>query len=235
MCRCAPAVAIAVAVALALAPAGASATAIQDQTLRYALFYERIDAGEVTVDIRNQDAGYVVTSTAKPSRLASLFVKAHHSATRFVRHHGEVALAGGDERLLGANGEDGYAWWFRFDRARARVEFSNGDARPIAPGERFEAAAFPLLLMLRPLAGLGGTRVVEVSARRARDYIFEPPVAESVRVPAGEFASWKISRHRSDKPDDRVSVWLRRDGEPLPLKIQVTKRGRTSALLLTAE
>ena len=210
----------------------ARAAAIEDQTLRYAAFYGNISAGEVEINIRNENAGYVVTSTGKPSMLAAMFVKAHHSATRFVRHQGEVALDSGSEQLDGNDG-DGYARWFRFDRAQGRIEFSDGDHHAIQPGERFEAAAFPLLLMLRPVEQVAGLRVREVSARRTRDYTYEKPVEEIVTVPAGEFASWKIARHRSDRPDDRVTVWLSQTGDPVPLKIAVTKKGKTSTLLLT--
>ena len=219
-------------VAVAVMVVSARAAAIEDQTLRYAAFYGNLSAGEVEINIRNENAGYVVTSTGKPSMLAAMFVKAHHSATRFVRHHGEVALDSGSEQLDGNDG-DGYARWFRFDRARGRIEFSDGDHHAIQPGERFEAAAFPLLLMLRPVEQVAGLRVREVSARRARDYTYEKPVEEIVTVPAGEFASWKVARHRSDRPDDRVTVWLSQTGDPVPLKIAVTKKGKTSTLLLT--
>ena len=203
--------------------------AIEDQTLRYTAAYGRVNAGEVEINIRNENHGYVVTSTGKPSMLAAMFFKTHSSTTRFIRHRGEVALDSGTERLAG---EGGYRRGFRFNRAHGRVEFSNGKHGAIQPGDRFEAAAFPLLLMLRPVESIAGARVREVSARRMRDYTYEPPVEEIVKVPAGAFPCWKINRHRTGRPTERVTVWLHKAENPIPLKIVVTKKGRTSTLEL---
>ena len=87
--------------------------------------------------------------------------------------------------------------------------------------------------MLRPVESIAGTRVREVSFKRTRNYTYQEPVEETVTVPAGEFSSWKISRYRIGRPADTVTVWLNKTGEPVPLKIAVRKRGRTSILRLT--
>lgn len=204
--------------------------AIEDQTLRYAVSYDSRNAGEIEIVIRTENGGYIITSTAKPSLLAALFVKAHTSATRFVQHRGEVALDGGTESLAG---DDGYRRGFHFDRTRGRIEFSSGKHDAIQPGDQFEAAAFPLLLMLRPVGSIAGAQVREVSFKRTRDYTYEAPVEEVVTVPAGAFSSWKINRHRTDRPADTVTVWLNKTGAPVPLKIVISKRGGTRTLRLT--
>ena len=223
----------AVAVALLMWFATAhGAGAIENQTLRYAVSYDGRNAGEVEIVIRAENGGYLVTSTAKPSLLASLFVKAHTSVTRFVRHRGEVALDSGSENL-GGDDTRGTVRGFNFDRARGRIEFSSGKHAAIQPGDQFEAAAFPLLLMLRPVERIADARVRVVSFKRIRDYIYEAPVEAVVTVPAGAFSSWKINRHRIDRPTDTVTVWLNKTGAPLPVKIAVTKKGRTSILRLS--
>ena len=223
----------AVAVALLMWFATAhGAGAIENQTLRYAVSYDGRNAGEVEIVIRAENGGYLVTSTAKPSLLASLFVKAHTSTTRFVRHRGKVALDSGTESLAGDDTQ-GTVRGFHFDRARSRIEFSNGKHAAIQPGDQFEAAAFPLLLMLRPVERIVGARVRVVSFKRIRDYIYEAPVETVVTVPAGAFSSWKINRHRIGRPADTVTVWLNKTGAPVPVKITVKKKGRTSILRLS--
>ena len=208
------------------------ADAIENQTLRYAVSYDGSNAGEIEIVIRAENDGYLVTSTAKPSLLASLFVKAHTSTTHFVRHRGKVALDSGTESLAGDDTQ-GTVRGFHFDRARSRIEFSNGKHAAIQPGDQFEAAAFPLLLMLRPVERIAGARVRVVSFKRIRDYIYEAPVEAVVTVPAGAFSSWKINRQRIGRPADTVTVWLNKTGAPLPVKIAVTKKGRTSILRLS--
>ena len=223
----------AVAVALLMWFATAhGAGAIENQTLRYAVSYDGSNAGEIEIVIRAENDGYLVTSTAKPSLLASLFVKAHTSVTRFVRHRGEVALDSGSENL-GGDDTQGTVRGFHFDRARSRIEFSNGKHAAIQPGDQFEAAAFPLLLMLRPVERIADARVRVVSFKRIRDYIYEAPVEAVVTTSAGAFPSWKINRHRIGRPADTVTVWLNKTGAPVPVKITVKKKGRTSILRLS--
>ncbi|MGR3914342.1 MAG: DUF3108 domain-containing protein [Gammaproteobacteria bacterium] len=212
---------------LCIAPR-ASGEGIAEQTLRYAASYAGLNAGGVEIQIRRRGRGYVVTSNVKPSLLASMFISAHATETRFIHADGRVMLDSGTER---EGGKDAHA--FRIDRDRARVEFAHGGHAGIGAHEQLEAAAFPLLLMLRPLGQLAGARVREVSARRLREYVYDAPLAEMLRVPAGEFACWRITRRRAGHPNDSVSVWLRRTGAPVAVQIIVQKRGKTSVLRLT--
>lgn len=217
-------------VTVTVTAAASDTAALENQTLRYAVFYGDIDAGTVEVRLRMEDGGYRIASAAKPSALANLFgAEALTSVTQFARASGGAwTLERGDEKL------GGDATWFRLNRGR--IEFSDGGHLAVAAGAHFEAAAFPLLLMLRLRAGeaIAGTRVIEVSARRAREYIYDAPVDARADSPAGETGAWKITRRRADRPADSVTVWLRKAGAPVPLKIAVTKRGRTSTLRLTA-
>jgi len=208
------------------------AAAIEDQVLRYKALYGNINAGRLEVSIHREEAGYRVVSTGKPSALARLFrFNKYTTTTRFVRHRGEVALDSGT--TVGRARGDEFTRSFRFNRTHDRIEFSDGEHSAIAPGERFEAAAFPLLLMLRPVETLEGARVREVSAWRAREYIYQQPVEEVVETPAGGFSSWKITRRRASRPADSVTVWLKQGDNPIPLKIAATRKGRTGTLLLT--
>lgn len=211
--------------------AAGGAPNIGEQTLRYAASYKNLRAGEIEIRIRHADDGYAVASTAKPSKLASLFLQSHHSDTRFIRRHGRVALQNGREILLGDNG---YRRDFQIDYARGRIAFGDGRYADMEADAELEAAAFPLLLMLRPLDAVGGARVLEVSGKRARAYRYETPTPTRVKVPAGEFASWKIVRRRVDRPRDSVTVWLQKTANPIPLKIMAVKKNRVSVLALLA-
>jgi len=231
---------VTVTVTAAAASAGTVAAAeIENQTLRYAASYRDFDAGAVEIRIRADAGGYRVEVAAKPNALAKLFgADALTTVTQFARNaNGAVMLDSGGSHSAG-DGDDNNARWFRIDRDAGRIEFSDGEPHAVADGAHVEAAAFPLLLMLRMQHGesIDGMRVLEVSARRARAYRYESPRETSIDIPAGEFTAWQITRRRIDRPDDSVTVYLRKQnqGAPIPLKIAVTKRGRTSTLLLTA-
>jgi len=212
-----------------------TAAAFDGQTLHYAAKYGDIDAGAATVSITVTADGYRVESNAKPNALAKLFgAKSHATVTRFIRGDGGAwTLDSGHE-----NHGDGDARRFRIDHAAGRIEFGDGEQHTIAPGERLESAAFPLLLMLRAreagVDSIADLRVTEVNARRAREYIYAAPVAERVKTSTGaEKEAWKITRHRADRPADSVTIWLRRR-DNIPMKIMLTKNNRSSSLLLTA-
>ncbi len=232
------------------------AFAIEAQTLRYAVSYGNLDAGQMVVRIdpqEDQDGGYVVEAAAEPNALARWFIDARFRSARFVQHNGEAVLHSGVER--GRKGGEGLRE-FRVNRHAGRIEFGRGKHYAIAADDSFEAAAFPLALMLRAadgMAQIGGAAVREVSVRRVRDYRYAVPVAEAVTVAAGEFLGWKIIRHRIDRPADRVTVWLccaageqlseqidrpidyGRSGahadNPVPLKITVAKSGKRTIRL----
>lgn len=222
---------------LALFTVTVTAAAFENQTLHYAARYGDIDAGAASVRIRAEADGYRVESNAKPNALAKLFgADAHAAVTQFIRDPGDGdawTLDSGSENH-GGDGDDSMRR-FRIDHDANRIEFSDGDRRAFNPGDAFEAASFPLLLMLRVRAGaaVAGMRVTEVSARRARDYMYDAPVEARADSPAGESSAWKITRHRVDRPADTVTVYLHQL-DHIPLKITVTKRGRTSTLQLTA-
>lgn len=207
-----------------------AAQSIAPQSLHYAASYRGIHAGRVVIRIEHDARGYFIVSSVKPSLFASMFAKAHVTETRFVNDGARIVLDSGNEKLTG---ENHYAHSFRIDRELLRVEFAHGEHAEIFSHDQFEAAAFPLLLMLRPHDSIAGARVREVSARRLRDYIYDAPQAETTRVPAGEFAAWKITRRRAGSPSNRVTIWLHRSDNPVPLKIVVDKRGKRSLLQLT--
>jgi len=210
---------------------GFSDAQVPDQTLVYKVSYGNKNADEITIILRNDDEGYVLTSTTKPSKLAGLFLKAHTSDTKFIWRDGKLAPLSATEKL---QGKESYDRGFQFDYDNKQVEFVEGKVESFEDGDQFESVTFPLLLMHRPIETVGGMQVKEVSPKRFRGYTYAKPAEEIVNVPAGEFRAWKIIRFRTDKPEDTVTVWLDKSDNPVPVKIVVYKKGKTSSLDLTS-
>lgn len=205
-----------------------------EQMLCYTVSHGSRHVGKITVNIRSENDGYEVTSTAQPSKLLGLFFKPYSSVTRFVRYQGEMTLASGSEWQAKKTDQTRS---FHINRTRNLAEFSSGKQVAIHPDEPLEAAAFPLLLMLRAPQNIADTHVREVSAKRIRDYIYETPMIETVHLAGREFSAWKIARHRIARPADRVTVWLSHTTNPntdtpIPLKIVIAKKGKISTLTL---
>ena len=206
-----------------------SAVTMEEQSLVYSVAYGKKNAGDVEIVILKQDAGYIVKSTTKPSKLVGLFLKAHISETRFISINGELAIDSGSEI---SKGKDSYARTFQMNRDLKTVELTDNDPVNYEDGDKFESISFPIMLMNRSLENIAGTNVREVSTKRVRDYQYEEPFEESVKVKAGTFTTWKVIRNRIDRPEDNVVAWLNQTAPQIPVKIAVTSKGNTVTLSL---
>lgn len=197
---------------------------LAEQRLHYEMLYENRAVGELEVTIRRHDGGYVVSSTVKPNRLASLFLKALHSSTRFsFGRRDALVLVSGDERVqLSDSRAQRRQFSVDYDKRSIQLSGENISNLMFERGQTLVAAAFPLLLMWRAVqidenesveadvfAALTDMEVLETNAQRVRKYRYDAPVLETVSVPAGEFSAWKIPRWRVDRPHERVTVWLK--------------------------
>ena len=205
---------------------------IVDQELVYAVSYGNKNVGNIEISIRNEKGGYQLRSITKPTRLARLVLKEHTSDTKFIWRNEALVLHSAVEKL---EGKKSYDRGFTFDFDNHTIELAEGKTGTFEEGDQFESVTFPLLLMHRDVNSVAGMEVMEVSPKRLRSYTYDKLEQETVKVPAGEFASWKVTRFRSDRPADRVTVWLNQSDNPIPVKIEVDKGGKVSTLALSQQ
>ena len=202
---------------------------IIDQDLTYTASYGKRNAGSIQIQIRGTDTGYIVTSITKPHKLAGLLLKEHTTEAEFAWRNEELVPISATESL---KGKERYDRGFMFDYDNLTVSLSEGRSSTFEQNDQFESVTFPLLLMHRDLAEIENLEIKEVSAKRLRDYTYQKAEQETVKVPAGEFSTWKVTRFRSDRPEDTVVTWLNQSDNPIPVKIAINKDGNTSTLAL---
>ena len=207
------------------------AMAIEEQTLSYAASYEKIKIGTVEIAIEKTADGYAVTSTVKPNALAKLFGEPRAwRQTGFGECDGRLIPLGGVEIMRDKDG-DQTERRFSVDCATRSIELADKQPTKFKRAAQLTDATFPLTLMATStvdndaLTHLTGIDVLEVGARRVRNYRYESP--ESL----GKHG-WKITRRRIDRPRDSVSVWLSRADAPVVQKIVVVKKDKTTILEL---
>jgi len=203
---------------------------IADQDLIYNVSYANKNVGKLEISIRNENNGYRLTSITKPTKLAGLVLKEHTSETIFVWRDNELALQSAVEKL---EGKKSYDRGFTFDFENNVIQLNEGKTSEFKEGDQFESVTFPLLLMHRDVNSVEDMSVSEVSPKRLRSYTYDKPIQETIEVPAGEFESMKITRFRSDRPEDTVIVWLNQSDNPIPLKIAISKGGKASTMVLS--
>ena len=206
-------------------------TTISDQDLVYLASYGKTKAGQLFIQIRQTENGYLVTSTTKPSKLAGLLVKEHSTEARFGWRDGKLVPENAVEAL---KGKDSYDRGYTFDYENMTISLAEGKSSTFSEEDQFESVTYPLLLMHREIESIEGLEVKEVGPKRLRDYTYAKPEAETIKVPAGEFSTWKVTRYRTDKPEDTVATWLDQSDNPVPVKIVVTKDGKPSTLDLSS-
>ena len=206
-------------------------TTISDQDLVYLASYGKTKAGQLFIQIRQTENGYLVTSTTKPSKLAGLLVKEHSTEARFGWRDGKLVPENAVEAL---KGKDSYDRGYTFDYENMTISLAEGKSSTFSEEDQFESVTYPLLLMHREIESIEGLEVKEVGPKRLRDYTYAKPEAETIKVPAGEFSTWKVTRYRTDKPEDTVTTWLDQSDNPVPVKIVVTKDGKPSILDLSS-
>lgn len=214
---------------LFVASSAASSLPVAEQTRFYAVEYEGNDAGELEVIIKRDGEGYLIRSISHLSVLAQLFLESHTVESRFEIINDGVRLVSGREVLT----ESGQVKReFNIDYDSNIVTFSAGEPLKFSNGARIEADSFPLTLMTSNTATLAGETYLAVSPKRARQYIYQPPVEETVSVPAGEFVTTRIVGIRNDDPNRSVSFWLDNDNQKLPVKIINSKNGKETVITL---
>jgi hypothetical protein len=209
---------------------GAWALSVQDQVLHYDVSYSSTPAGEIEITIAGDDEGYVVSATTYPNMIASMFLDEYTNETRYRRNQDLLELATGHDQL---RGDKDFNRSFTVDYDKGEIQYDSGKVVPVAESDRLEAISFPILLMDAPDEVVEGTKVRQVSTKRVRNFIYEKPQTEVVKVPAGEFTCTRYTRHRIDKPETTVTIWLSQDENPVPVRISSTNKGATSVMELT--
>ena len=200
-----------------------------DQSHRYDVQYDGKDAGELEITIKRDGTDYIVKSISHLSDLAQLFLKSYTIESRFELKNKEFRLVSG-QKLLNESGEINRE--FKVDYEKNTVFFSKGEPFVFPENIQIDADSFPLALMTSDLNTLSDKPYLSISPKRARQYVYQPPIQETVSVPAGEFSTNKIVGVRKDNPNRTISIWLDQDSRQLPIKIVNSKDGRDTTLAL---
>ena len=201
----------------------------KDQSHRYDVQYEGKDAGELEIIIKRDGTEYVVQSISHLSVLAQLFLKSYTIESRFELKNKELRLVSGRE-ILNESGE--ITREFNVDYDENTVFFSKGEPLVFPENIRIDADSFPLALMTSDLNTISDESYLSISPKRARQYVYQTPIQETVSVPAGEFSTNKIVGVRIGDPNRTVSIWLDQNSQQLPVKIVNSKGGRDTILAL---
>ena len=220
--------AIAILSAIGIVPAACS-DSITNQTLRYQVEFRGSDAGELEVIIESADSGYKVRSISHLSLLASMFLKSTTIESIYTIEDDQLLLKSGRE-IQNESAEEKRS--FSVDYAAGKIVFSEGEPFSFAKDMPIDADGFPLWLMFSGADAYTNRKTISVSPKRARQYQYGNPVVESVNVPAGQFDSIKLEGSRMDNPGKTATIWLRKEGEAVPLKIITGEPGKQTTLSL---
>lgn len=207
----------------------ASAAEPKDQTLRYSVDYRGSDAGEIEVIVKRNDDGYQVTSISHLSLLASMFLQSHTIVSFFQRTDDGLVLQSGKE-ILTQTGETVRS--FEVDAPAGNIRFSGGDPVSFDRSTHLDADSFPLGLVTSNAEALLGRRFLSVNPKRARLFEITDVKKDRVEVPAGAFEVWRIHSSVPGEPSRVFRLWLRVDGDQVPVRIETGREGKLTTMVL---
>jgi ornithine cyclodeaminase len=170
-------------------------------------------------------AGEIDRALAFPALIEALARAFRSDAVTPVRHHHEVARAGGDGTLLLMPAWSGTAGGFL--GVKVVTVFPGNAARGLA------SVLGTYLLMDgdtgRPLAALDGTRLTlwrtAAASALAAQSLARPDASRMVMVGAGALAPFLIRAHRSVRPIEDVALWARQRAKAEALAARLRDEG----------
>lgn len=207
----------------------AVAAELDGKNFRYGVNYRGSDAGELEVVIQKVDNEYVVSSISHLSILAQMFLKSTTIESRFEQQSGTLRLVSGKETL---NETGKIKRSFDIDYATGKINFSDTESVPFAEDIIIEADSFPLGLILSDPESRKGKNYLSVNPKRARNFVYQDIVKDTVSVPAGTFDAIRIFSTRPDEPERKITIWLSDDETRVPVKIITGKNGKETVMEL---
>lgn len=202
---------------------------IPDQTLVYEVTYTSHGAGDLEIRIKREGDKVKTTAISHLSATAKMFLSGLTVETIFgIQGENLVVEAGNVLSHDNSSVESS----FRIDYANGNIDYHPKEDIPIENGDVFESTSFPLVLLNSKMENVGGTHIREISAKKARYYVYHQPEKESINVNGVDYDTWRVTRHKRGEESRTVTFWLDRNNYKIPVLIESKKKNAVTTLVL---
>ncbi len=219
--------------AQAINQAGKQALELKNQTLFYAVTYQKFRAGKLEIVIERDEKQIKTTVISHLSNFAKLFLDNTTIETWFNIKNHQVALHRGhylidDKKTVKRS--------FVIDCQQAQIKLQPKDKHiSIDTTDILEPASFPIILMTSDLQAIAGRTVQEITSKGINEYVYLAPQQQSLELDGKKFEAWKVTRQQPTNPTRTVTVWLDRNNQQIPLKIVSSRKGKGTVMTLLSQ
>ncbi len=205
---------------------------ITEQTLFYAVTYQKYKAGELEIIIERSEGQLKTTVTSHFSNLAKLFLSNSTIETWFNMMHGKISLQRGHFSGNNKTGERSFV----IDYQQPHIKLQpTGKQIPINTTDIFESAAFPMMLITSDIQSIAGQTVQETSSKGISEYVYLTPQQQTLELDGRQFETWKITRQKPTDLTRTVTVWLDQNNQQIPVKIASSRKGKETIITLLSK
>lgn len=209
------------------------AIALKNQTLLYAVKYQKLNAGKLEIIIERSNKQIKTTAISHLSALARLFLTDLTIETWLDIEHEKVSLNRG--HVLSSNNkvvERGFA----IDWQHALIKLEPGGKHiPINAAEIFEPASFPIVLITSDIESIAGQTVQETTSKGINEYVYLAPQQQTLELNGRKIETWKVTRQKPNDTTRTVTIWLDKNNQQIPVKIVTTRKNKNTIMTLLPE
>ncbi len=206
---------------------------LKSQTLRYAVKYQKYNAGELEVIIENDKKQIKTTIISHLSFLAKIFLTDLTIESQSNIEHQIAYLRRGhvlsrDNKTVERS--------FIIDRQQARINLEpSGKRVPINTADIFDLVAFPIALITSDIESIAGKTMQETSDKGIKAYRYLAPQQQTLEINGKKFETWQVTRQKADDITRTVTVWLDKNNQHIPLKVVSARKNKDTVILLLPE
>lgn len=182
--------------------------------------------GKIKTNLSKTDTGYSIESVTRFQGMAAIITGSNHQEScEFSVEEGQAITHQYSGGRIGKNEYD-----VDFDWQTRKVNFSNKQSMDMPQGYVVDNCVmwFATALLKGKDLGKQILYVVDGNKKRIRGYKQRSSTAETIETKLGQKSVIKLVLERELRPDRTLTFWLSPDDQYLPLKIQESRKSRTT-------
>lgn len=200
------------------------AVQVPNYKITYEVVIKKLVAGDLIIEVNETDAGDVtIRGETFPNMLARTF--GDGKIIEIIKYQ----KVGEELRLKSVKEIKGE------DQSQVKESFVDWNKKTIRIGDKtvaftsntqMDAYTLPFLRVLGVDEASKGSSTTVVSAKRIQDYVYENPVAKTIKVEGKSYETTRYTKFKKNDKTRKISLWLSKTSPAIPLKIEVTHKGK---------
>ncbi|MFT5571820.1 MAG: hypothetical protein ACI9FR_000741 [Cryomorphaceae bacterium] len=188
--------------------------------------------GRIDSTLTKTDSGYAVMSVTKAQGMAAIIIGSNEQqACEFEINDGRAVPKSYGGGRIGKSDYD-----VDFDWAERKISFASGESIDMPKGYVVDNCIMPFAAAILKGEGLGeeSMYVVDGKKKRIRGYTLSSSSEETLETVLGPKKTIKMVLAREFKPERTFTLWLSKDNQYIPIKMEEQRKSRTTTMMVNS-